>query len=249
MASKERLQDMVRWGLVICACCCAGCSNPASDDARSATTADPRPSSQSTSLAGMERGALQDDRGETGGASYRIIKDEHLRNIKRSVDVRLPRAIGDADLERFAREIYAKDPGYDRTFIVWLLPGMEPGAGAWATTHFNPTLEVRVLGLSVEDSQSLITHAREQSGVEGRWLDQSPYIGGTILLRLIDGRLVVIHRFKDGSELQREVRHRRVGDARRLDPIEDAGEYYVIRANGVLEMHDEEGLIKSIDPL
>jgi hypothetical protein len=33
---------------------------------------------------------------------------------------------------------------------------MEIGAGAWATTHFDPTLEVKILGLPVEEEQEQV---------------------------------------------------------------------------------------------
>jgi hypothetical protein len=40
---------------------------------------------------------------------------------------------------------------YERVFICYYLPGMEVGAGAWATGHFNPELEVKVLGKGWQD--------------------------------------------------------------------------------------------------
>lgn len=106
-----------------------------------------------------------------------------------------------------------------------------------------------MLGHSAEETRAAIEFAREQEGVLGRWFDLTPYIGGAIVLQQVDDALVIVHHFKDGSELRREVRERRAGDAKRLDPIEDVGEYDMICANGDLEMHDDEGLIKSIDPL
>jgi hypothetical protein len=37
---------------------------------------------------------------------------------------------------------------YERTFIVYYLPGMEIGSLAWATSHFDPELQVRIIGVT-----------------------------------------------------------------------------------------------------
>ena len=74
-------------------------------------------------------------------SDYEIINDTNIPDIKRSVDVRLKKVIGAEGLATMAQEI--KQGQYQRTFIAYYLPNMEVGKGAWATTHFNPTLEIK----------------------------------------------------------------------------------------------------------
>lgn len=134
MTREDRLLVILLLALLICACCFTGCSSQVDSDMNSEAGTDPRSFSEARPPAKSERDNTQVHRSDTSPISYEIIKDEHLHNIKRSVDVRLPRAVNEADLRRFAQELHATDPEYDRTFIVWFLPDMESGAGAWATS-------------------------------------------------------------------------------------------------------------------
>ena len=90
-------------------------------------------------------------------AKPRIVQDDSLHNIKRSVIVQLERPLSEAALERLAHTIRGRqDQQYERTFIEYYLPGMKVGAGAWATTHFDPHLKVTIWGFTAEtqlDSQ------------------------------------------------------------------------------------------------
>lgn len=83
---------------------------------------------------------------------YTILKDESMSTIKRSVDVRLKEKVSEEDLRIIAQEIRAMKGAHDRTFIVYYLPGDQVGAGGWAMTHFNPDLQVRVLGTPLEEA-------------------------------------------------------------------------------------------------
>ncbi|MCH7702181.1 MAG: hypothetical protein IID37_10880 [Planctomycetes bacterium] len=81
--------------------------------------------------------------------SYSIIDSTTMPGIKRSLDVRLNKKVSERTLRALALKLKSQDSrNYERTFIVYYLPDMKVGAGAWATTHFDPDLEVRVLGLT-----------------------------------------------------------------------------------------------------
>jgi hypothetical protein len=113
--------------------------------------------------------------------SYSIIDSSALPPVKRSVDVRLNKKVSEVTLKAIALKLKAQDPQqYERTFIAYYLPGMVVGAGAWATTHFNPDLEVRILGLTAEEEDKLLSEPPSQTReVIGRWLDESPHIGSS----------------------------------------------------------------------
>lgn len=79
--------------------------------------------------------------------NFGIISDGTFLGYKRSVDVRLNYEISEEELEAIAWRIKKMDRfKYGRTFIGYYLPGMKIDAGYWATTHFTPDLEVRILG-------------------------------------------------------------------------------------------------------
>lgn len=88
--------------------------------------------------------------------SFTVTESHTVPGIKRSLDVRLNRKVSEETLQAIALKLRAIDPrNYERTFITYYLPDMAIGSGAWATTHFNPDLEVRVLGLTAEAEKSL----------------------------------------------------------------------------------------------
>ena len=90
--------------------------------------------------------------------SYAVIDTDIVPSIKRSLDVRLNKKGSEGVLGTIALELKSNDSGqYDRTFIVYYLPGMTVGAGGWASTDFDPTLDVRILRLTGQEEQTLVT--------------------------------------------------------------------------------------------
>jgi len=83
--------------------------------------------------------------------TYSIIKESRMGQIKRSVDVRLKEKLTSDQLNTIANEIRTQTPiNFKRTFIVYYLPKQVVGAGGWATSHFNPTLKIEILGTPKE---------------------------------------------------------------------------------------------------
>jgi len=81
------------------------------------------------------------------GIGYAIIEKESIGSIKLSMDIRLEQEVSEGFLATLALKLRQDEPvKYDRMFICYYLPEMTPGSGAWATSHFNPNLEVTILG-------------------------------------------------------------------------------------------------------
>lgn len=96
---------------------------------------------------------------------YTIINQDVFLAFKRSLDIRLIEKVSEDELTAIALRLKASDSkSYDRTFICYYLPGMQVGAGAWATTHFDPSLKVRFLRDPVEQgSQRRKVHNTSQA--------------------------------------------------------------------------------------
>ncbi len=179
--------------------------------------------------------------------SYSIIDSSMLPGIKRSLDVRLNKKVSDTTLGAIALKLKSKDSrDYERTFITYYLPGMAVGAGAWATTHFNPDLEVRILGLTAEEEEKLVAEpAPANREIIGRWLDESPFIGSRITIFREDGQLFIEQMFNDGSSLKKELVEKKTPLGRRFDNVEgsSAGDHWVLGSDGNLQVRDNDGLI------
>ncbi len=188
-----------------------------------------------------------------GDVSFSIIDSSTLPGIKRSLDVRLNKKVSEQALRAIALKLRAQDSRtYERTFIAYYLPGMAVGAGAWATTHFNPNLEVRILGLTAEEEQKLAAQPeRANREIIGRWLDESPFLGSRITIFREDGKLFIEQMFKDGSTLKKEVVEKKTPLGRRFDKVEgsSAGDHWVLGSDGNLQVRDDDGLISTAKKL
>src|SRR5690606_7292717 len=115
--------------------------------------------------------------------TYTIIEENVVPEMKRSLDIRLNRKVSEDILRAIAIEVRGSDPKrYDRTFIGYYLPDMQVNAGCWATTHFTPDLEVRILGMTADQEVVLASEAVHASQeIIGRWLDERPFGRGRIV--------------------------------------------------------------------
>lgn len=81
--------------------------------------------------------------------SHSIVDREELGSKKLSLTVEVP-LIGDrlpteAELGDLSKHLVGLEQSHDRTFVTFYLPDMEHGAGAFATAHHNPKLEIKIL--------------------------------------------------------------------------------------------------------
>ncbi len=167
-----------------------------------------------------------------------------IPGVKRSLEVRLGRAIPEDVLRALAFRLRDSDPSkYKRTFMVYFLPGMTPGAGAWATTYFTPELEVTIFGFTAEEE---LAGADDVLGkVVGTWmLNKGPLAHRLIIYR--NGKATFTRMvFKDGSSMDTKVKETRTSKGRRFEDRKgnDFGEFYLLASDGSLESWDRDGLI------
>ncbi|MDP8245725.1 MAG: hypothetical protein P9L94_16705 [Candidatus Hinthialibacter antarcticus] len=178
---------------------------------------------------------------------YNIISENTLHSIKRTLEIRLNKKVPEKILKEIALELkYSDFNNYERTFITYYLLDMTVGAGAWATTHFNPELEVKILGLTEEKENKLIeTKSSSNRDVIGIWLDERPYVSSKITIFQENSKLYMENLFDDGSAYKKEIKEVNNSRGRRFEKIEksDFGDHYIINIDGKLEMRDNEGLV------
>ena len=183
------------------------------------------------------------------GVSYTIIEKTSMRSIKLSIDIRLEQKVSKDFLQKLALKLRQEEPiKYDRIFISYLLPGMTPGSGAWATSHFNPNLKVEILGWPIEEEKALMSKPKDLSGeIMGEWIDESPF-GAKYTLLKRTGKIIMIRKFKDGSGSEEEMIQKKQSGKLRFEEKggNDFGEYYLIESNGQLAIYDNAGLINTM---
>lgn len=187
------------------------------------------------------------------GVNYTVIEKTNLGTVKGSIVIRLEKKVTRDLLHKLALNLKEAQPRkYDRLFIEYYLPGMTPGSGAWATSHFNPTLEVRILGTTIEEEKALKAGPKESSDeIIGEWLDESPYVGAKYTLKKKNGKIIMVRKFKDGSGSEKEMIQKKHSGKLRFEEKEgnDFGEYYLIERNGNLGAYDSAGLISTMQAI
>jgi hypothetical protein len=106
------------------------------------------------------------DKAATASPAYTLLKVEPNPALSKvNIEVLLPEKLKEAELRQLALQLKAKYDGYTKTWIAYYLPGMKPGSGAWATTHFTPELEITILGATQAQEQHV-----KQAAVPGKVL-------------------------------------------------------------------------------
>lgn len=172
---------------------------------------------------------------------YQVIKETTAGEARRSLDVRLSRKVEAEVLKELATRLRDQATRrYARTFIVYYLPGMEVDAGGWATSHFNPDLEVRILGTPVSAESRPAVPGETVLGV---WENNQPGFAGRYTIFETEAGFALERVFPDGSVGRKTLVEQPSQRGRRFaDPENRFGEFYLIR-NGSLELHDSEGRV------
>ncbi len=223
----------------------AGCGENTPRSNPNATPAVESPSATTPSETTSSPSNQSDAQAIPDDVTFTIIDKNVVPGVKRSLDIRLNRKVSEDVLQAIAMKLKNSDPKtYDQTFIGYYLPDMQVNAGSWATTHFNPNLEVRILGLTAEQEEALKQQPADPSReIIGSWLDERSFGGSRITIFQKDGSLFMENKYKDGSAGTTEIVETRSPNGRRFDykPDRGNGEYYLINSNGELQQLDQEG--------
>ena len=183
---------------------------------------------------------------------YTIINEEKLESIKTMIDIRLESEVNEDTLIKIANELKRNGRShFQRIFINYYLPKMEVGKGAWALSHFNPDLEVDIIGISKYEKAKLLEKTSSYEGnIIGRWLDNSPYSGGIVTISKNADNLKIYKKYSDGSESVKNLLEKMVnGQKHWIEKNNTFGEYYLLNNDGSLSIYDTEGLVLTMKRL
>lgn len=164
---------------------------------------------------------------------YEIVADEKRGNVTRKVEVELPTRLNKSQLETIANEIKSADSkDYERTFIMYRIKG-ENSVAAWATTHFDPDLSVKFIGLSADDFKKLLALNLDVDGeVVGQWVSPNGFTDHIDVIYKKGQQYFKKDFYIDASMNAHEMV--KDGDTFRYkEPAET--QYFVINSNGDLE--------------
>ncbi len=184
---------------------------------------------------------------------HEVIRERTYANVTRSLTVRLTRRVTKRKLRSLAEKLWAEAPSYRRTLIEYRLPGMTPGGGAWATTHFTPELKVSVLGATAAQYKRLRrVGERERSSGEtlGVWICEEPHLSHRITIYRKGETYRLRRVFEEGSSATAKLVERSSPYGRAFAVADsEGGGQYVIAEGGELQIRDDGGLVATARPL
>lgn len=175
---------------------------------------------------------------------YEIVEDDVKRNVKRTVEVVISERMDEESLIALAEKIYAlSNAKVERTFILYRLANGSDGT-AWATTHYEPDLKVRIVGATASDYERMKNTNVSEGELLGSWMAS----------RGMDSKITAYK--KDGQVYIRELYN--IGPLHKEDPVyesteldegiklqsendKDHNEYYIINKKGDLEFWSDNG--------
>jgi uncharacterized membrane protein YqaE (UPF0057 family) len=209
-----------------------------------ATPSKPTQSATNAPVAGEKKGTEAVKPASTL-PKHLIIEDTSMGTIKRTVDVRLEQKITEDELRRLGEAIKRNGrKNYERVFITYYLPHQTPGSGAWATTHFDPNIDVRVLGFGADEVPTPQQTDAQKADRVGRW-EYSDAIGQVFTISRVGTGFSMTVEFKGGGKVVERVTAQREGERVIISPAEpkDSGDYWILDEQKNLLLMDSEGLI------
>ena len=164
----------------------------------------------------------------------------------RALHVSITRKIKPSEIEQLAKVIKERHSEYSKTFIFFYLPGMTMDGGAYATSHFDPEVTVKLMSSSIPDCRDeLITEDGKVVGIwreEGRWSNVTQIIerGGSLFMRKTKA---------SGEYSENELVRRKTSGQDRLYQKGESIDYVLINQSGDLEYWDDGGLIFTVQKL
>ena len=177
---------------------------------------------------------------------YEIIDEETNDKVSKcNLNIRLNKKVDKAVLKDIALTLQEDRKKFENLWIFYLLPDMEPGAGAWATTHFTPELEVEILGATEQEDKKLDETPLPEGKIVGQWRDDTPMIENVKIIYKADDKLKIQTTYKDGSQSDDKLIKKKENGKTRYDFADNPhGEYFIVEDNGNLGMYGENGKFK-----
>lgn len=173
---------------------------------------------------------------------YRIIKDESNPNIeKNQLQVEINQKLTEGQLATLAEELYNTKEKQRRFYIFYNLKDNENSIVAWATSHFDPELEIAINGSTyTEDNKMLLEAKKVKGNIIGIFNEQN-YIFSLYTIYENNGKTFIRTTFKDGESIDNEVEKVSSINGIRYNYKEDVsqGEYFILN-NDVLEFYNAE---------
>lgn len=174
--------------------------------------------------------------------AYKITEDTAKGNVKRTVEVELPQRVDEKALKALAEQIHdLSNEDFQRTFIGYRIAG-DNNQSYWATTHYNPDLEVKIMGETVSNYEKIKNTSLPEGELLGSWMANWGYEYKMTAYKK-DGQTFIRSAFGDGSSSDKvyEQSQSEKGIKLQDEGGKERGEYFIINDKGNLEFWSQNG--------
>jgi hypothetical protein len=174
--------------------------------------------------------------------TWYIAKEEPSKNVKKDmIEVLLNKKVDESVLTEIAQTLRSTRTQYERLFIMYNIEGMSDMM-AWATSHYNPHLEVKIMGSTNEEDAATSDVSDIPGEIIGKWRSEKSLMGAVLILyKAKNNKLMMKIVFSEGGEMLDEiVKSKQAGKVKYTDD-NSHGEYYLVEENGNLGMYGENG--------
>ncbi|REH01839.1 DUF2971 domain-containing protein [Flavobacterium aquicola] len=181
-----------------------------------------------------------------GDVKIDILEKKYIRESKANITIEIESYIDEKSIKWLAKKIKEEMfKNAERVFIFFYLKGDSIKNLAWATAHFSPEFEIKILGAkkeNIEDLDKVIVIGN----ILETWEDNFSVTPCKYFLVNENGKLFMKSFFaknglSDSYELIEEVMETDNKDSIRLDYENNYGEYYIVEKNGYLGIYGENG--------
>lgn len=172
---------------------------------------------------------------------YTIVKDESNPNIgKNQLEVEINQKLTEGQLATIAEELYNMKDKQKRFYIFYNLKDIESSITAWATSHFDPELEISINGSTNSQDNKMLLEAKKVSGKIIGIFDEQQKTSFLYTVYEANGKTFIKTSFKDGGSMDNEVTKIDVENGIRYNYKEDVsqGEYFILN-NDVLRFYND----------
>ncbi|MBO9702517.1 MAG: hypothetical protein J7604_20065 [Sporocytophaga sp.] len=176
--------------------------------------------------------------------TYKVIEDNSDEALeKNQLTIEINKKITIEQIASLADKLFSSKPKQRRFYIFYLLPGMKSGSGAWAISHFDPDLDIQIIGSSVLEDQNAnkISDAVIDEEIIGKWREEQ-YTSSNYIIYKNNNKIFIKTIFKSGGTSDEELKEQKVKKGIRYDYKASGynGEYFILNAAGELEFYNSE---------
>ena len=176
------------------------------------------------------------------GFNYSVVKDESDKTLeKNQLYVELSQKLTEGQIATVAGKLFNSKDEKRRFYIFYSLKNTTNSDAAWAISHFDPELEIQIMGSTAMEENDLKLNADKIDGeVIGKFYEEE-YTSGAYTVFKKDDKVFVKTTFKDGSSMEKEMKVSKSANGKKLELMDGTqnGEYYILTENS-LEFYNSE---------